>query len=232
MFVTPETIIPDTLWREVVGEDSETTTQQRAAATRVESGSFAEGTLRLQIQPMRVDWFYEPPPATTAAMPAFGRFPAAARPFLEFVRRWATTGSFPTSTRIALGFTLIAATEGRATGYRELSEFIDGVPTPDATDFQYQVNRPRASRAGIEGLNINRLSRWSVGALGTVALLVGAGAPHPIIGPLQHHLRLEVDVNTAADFQGVIPHDMIPALLDDLFAGVTEVCEQGAHTPT
>jgi hypothetical protein len=113
------------------------------------------------------------------------------------------------------------------TGYRELGQFIDGVPnTPDATDFHYQVNRPRESRIGLSGLNVNRLSKWSVGAYMVVAL--GAGA-HPTQSPVQPHLRLELDINTSADFLGVIPPESLELVIDDLFTGASEISEQGTR---
>jgi hypothetical protein len=229
-FVTPETVVPATLWRDMLGEEPETSSLQRATATRIETGSLGEGTLKLQIQPMRVDWLHEPLITQQGGAPTFGRFPASVEPFLDFVRRWAATDSFPATSRLALGFTLLSATPDRATGYRELSELIDGVPTPDATDFQYQVNRPRPSRTGIEGLQINRLSRWSVAAQGILAVHIGVGRPHPILTPLQYHLHLDLDINTNADFQEIIPQDRVPDLINDLFAGASEVSERGSRS--
>jgi hypothetical protein len=109
---------------------------------------------------------------------------------------------------------------------------IDGVPdTPDATDFQYQVNRPRPSRAGLEGVYVNRLSKWSVGAYQLLTVTVGAHVPNPHsrATPLHFHLRLELDISTSADFQGLIPQERVENAIDDLFDGAIEVCERGNH---
>jgi hypothetical protein len=234
IFVTPDTDVPTTLWREMIGEEPENSNFQRQFALRTQIGPFAEGTLALLIQPMRVDWNHEPvlAPLSGPLPPVLGAFPAAANPFLEFTRRWITTPRFPSATRIALGLVVVSPTTDRETGYRELAQFIDGVPnTPDARDFQYQVNRPRESRAGVDGLQVNRLSKWSVG-WGQLVGFRFDGPPSQnnaniTLGTSASHLRLELDINTSADFQGCIPRNAIQNVLNDLLAGANEIIEHG-----
>jgi len=125
---------------------------------------------------------------------------------------------------MALGFILISGVPDRATGYQELGKFVDGVPSSDdATDFLYQVNRPRASRAGVEGLHLNRLSKWSVGGHQVVTIT----AVRPTLGDLRYDLRLELDINTAPDFEGPIPQQKVESVIDDLLDGAREIAEQG-----
>lgn len=230
VFVTPDTVVPGTLWQDVVGEEPENSAVQRATATRSESGSFADGTLGLQVQPMRIDWVHEPVGLGSegASPPTFGPFPGAAEPLLELGRRWVRSAWFPATQRIALGFVLISATPDRQAGYRELTRFIDAVPKgSDATDFQYQVNRPRPSRAGISGLRVNRLSKWSVGTYQMVVVV--GGSTNPTKGRIQAHLRLELDINTNPEYEGLIPRESIEGVLSDLFDGACEVYEHGDH---
>lgn len=228
VFVTPDTTAPATLWRNVVGDEPETSIFQRASATRIESGPFAEGKLALQIQPARIDWTHEPLGIGAGGQaPVLGTFPIASEPLLKLGHRWVESDWFPATQRIALGLVLISPISDRETGYRALTHFVDGVPTaPDATDFLYQVNRPRALRVGIDGLEMNRLSRWSVGAYKMVTM---NAAGHPIESALVSHLRLELDVNTSADFQGVLPREKIGNVINDLFDGAKEISEQGNH---
>lgn len=228
VFVTPDTVVPAEMWQGIVGEQPETSVVQRASSTRIETGPLAEGKLTLQIQPFRIDWMHEAVGMGDGGRPAvLGTFPAAAEPLVQLGHRWVQSAWFPSIQRVALGFNLISPTPDRQTGYGELRQFIDGVPTaPDATEFHYQVNRPRASSAGVNGLQVNRLSKWSVGAYKFVAM--GAGA-HPIESPLQHHLHLELDINTSADFQGLIPREEVVRVIDDLFSGAGEICEQGTR---
>lgn len=230
VFVTPDTEVPNTLWRDMVGEDPESSIIQRATSTRTETGPFADGTLTLQVQPMRVDWNYEPIGVGLhdGLPPVLGAFPTAAGPLLQFGYRWVRAAWFPSTSRIALAFVLISATANRERGYRELDRYIDGVPsTPDATDFHYQVNRPRASRAGLDGLQINRLSKWSVGGYGSVFFAPGVPNASPTQSPLLYHLRVELDISTSAAFNGLIPRDTVQSVLDDLFNGATEIAERG-----
>lgn len=227
VFVAPDTVVPSTLWRDVVGEDPESSVVQRATATKTESGPFADGILTLQVQPMRVDWLQEPVgPATEGAPPVLGAFPDAAEPLVELGHRWARSTQFPSTQRVALGLILISDVSDRQIGYRELANFIDGVPeSTDAVDFLYQVNRPRDSRAGIEGLYINRLSKWSVAEYRVV--IFAPAAASVATGALRYHLRLELDINTMAEFEGLIPQQKVDKVIDDLFEGAHEICEQG-----
>jgi hypothetical protein len=226
VFVMPDAVVPPGLWQAIVGEEPETSVTQRASATRIETGPYAEGKLTLQVQPIRIDWVHEAAGMGDGGQSAtLGIFPGAAEPLVQLAHRWVQSDRLPSTQRMALGFVLISPTPDRQTGYEELRQFIDGVPTaPDATDFSYQVNRPRSSATHIDGLRVNRLSKWSVGAYHFVTL--GAGL-HPIEGPLQPHLRLELDINTSADFQGLIPREAAVSVIDDLLGGAREICEHG-----
>jgi len=159
-----------------------------------------------------------------------GPFPAAARPLLDLGRRWAASGSFPDTPRIALGLVLTSPTADRASGYRELADFVDGVPAdPNATDFVYQVNIPRDSRADVAGLRVNRLSKWSVMLSRLLTIIPMASSPSQFIGPDFHHLRLELDISTDAGFGSLLPRDKVQLIIDDLFDGAQEICAQGTR---
>jgi len=224
VFLSPDGAVSPTLWQDVVGEEPETSLVQRATATRTASGPYADGSLSLQVQPMRIDWVLEPLPAMdSGAMPELGPFPTAAGPLLDLCRFWAKTEAFPSMLRIALGLVLMSPTPDRDSGYRELAELIDGVPTDgDATDFLYQINKPRDSRRAV-GLRLNRLSKWSVGSY----QLIGVVAGNPLKGQERCHLRLELDINTPADRDVPLPAENVEAILDDLFDGAIEVCKFG-----
>lgn len=231
VFLAPDTTVPLTLFRDIVGEDPENSTFQRTISTRIETGPFADGTLSLQVQPMRIDWLHEPlGTMTEGPHPTLGAFPAGAEQLLQLGYRWVRSDRFPSSQRIAVGFVLISAVPDRETGYRELGKFVDGVPSDqNATDFQYQVNHPRPSRAGVDGLRINRLAKWSVGAFQSMRVTIGSGTATQILGPSQSHLRLELDINTPGEFAGPIPPDHIEAVVHDLLEGAEEVCQLGSR---
>jgi hypothetical protein len=234
VFVTPDAVVPPTTWRDLLGEDPESSVFQRATATRIDTGPFADGTLRVLVQPMRIDWVHEPVGDESRGIlpPTLGPFPAAADPLLRFGRHWAESGCFPSILRIALGFTLASPTADRASGYRELGQLIDAVPkAADATDFSYQVNRPRLSHAGIEGLGINRLSKWSVAAFRSFAFSLTLGTPNAAATSPLYHLHVELDINTSPEYQGTIPQASVCAVIDDLFTGALEISQHGDHLP-
>jgi hypothetical protein len=229
--VTPDFVAPPTLWRDCVGDEPEISTVQKTTATKTEIGPFAEGTLKLQVQPMRVDWRHEPTGIGSAPglFPVLGPFPQAADSLLELGRRWAANNSFPDTPRVALGLVLVSLTTDRASGYRELADFVDGVPTnPDASDFMYQVNIPRDSHVDVAGLRVNRLSKWSVGLYRLLALTPAAASPDQI-GPSLVHLHLELDINTAPGLQELLSRDKVPVIIDDLFDGAKEICDRGTR---
>lgn len=225
VFTEPDFIAPSTLWHDCVGGDPDTSTYQRANATKLEIGAVEDAQLILQIQPMRIDWSYQPQPNPgELGMPSLGQFPNAADSLLALSRRWVGQESFPKTRRVALGFTLIAATGDRAAGYRELSKFVDCIPTnPDASDFMLQVNIPRPSSANVPGLRVNRLSRW-----GVLRVRQFTATPvQPQFGLELGYLHLDLDINTNPEFEGLLPPSEIPMIIDDLFRGAKEVSEQG-----
>jgi len=227
VFLAPDAVVSPSLWREVVGDEPDQSSTQRTLATRTETGPFAEGKLTHQVQPVRVDWVYEPPenePFTTEPM-TLGPFPGATDPLLKIAKRWLEVG-FPAAQRIALGFQLMIPCASREAGYEELKHFIDGVPgSGDATDFAYQVNRPRAAGTAVEGLRINRLSKWSVGAFRSIAMSTAAATP--IVGEMRFHLRVDLDLHTAPDYPGLLPKEQMGQIIQDLREGAIEISERG-----
>ena len=230
VLVAPDFTAQPSLWRECVGDEPENSIFQRTTGTKTEIGTLAEAKLTLQIQPMRVDWVHEQSanPGEQGA-PRLGPFPDAAGPLLQLARQWATRSSFPDTSRVALGLVLVSSTTDRESGYGELSHFVDVPANPIASDFMYQVNIPRDCRAGVV-LRVNRLSRWSVASHRQIVVIRNSmTAQQPIVSPDSFFLRLELDINTDADFEGMIPRDKIPAIIDDLFEGATEICEHGTR---
>jgi hypothetical protein len=224
-FVAPDFVEPPLLWRECVGDDSETSSLQRATATKTETGPLAEARLTLQVQPMRVDWIHAPMGiANEQGLPPFlGTFPGAADPLLQLGRRWATSVSFPDTPRIALGLTLMSRTEDRASGYRELADFVPVPTDPNVADFSCQINIPRSSCVDVADLKVNRLSKWSVGLSRLFAITPTGLSPIPMRGPDLCYLSLDLDINTLLSSEGLLPRHKVPAIIDDLVEGAKEV---------
>src|SRR5204863_8813113 len=130
---------------------------------------------------------------------------------------------FPGTKRLALGVLLAEPTATKETGYARLRHFIDVVPEGEATDFVYQVNRPRRSTVGVPDF-VNRLAKWSVAQMQLVLLTAGAA---PASAEPVSFVSLDLDVNTPAEFGGPIPPASVGAVLDDLWAGALEIATVG-----
>jgi hypothetical protein len=227
VFTAPDYEIPLGLWRETLGEEPETSAFQRATGTKVETGVLDPGKITLQTQPTRIDWLYEAD-EIMSGLANLGPFPQAIAPLIQLGERWSKSKSFPDTPRVALGVILVAPTDNRSTGYKTLGEFIDGAPTdPNATDFSYQVNIPRDCQVGIDNLQINRLSRWSVTLMRLIT--VNTIKHHQTSGPDSYFLRLELDINTSALFEGLLPREKVSMILSDLLEGAKEIRDKGAH---
>jgi hypothetical protein len=223
IFLQPTVQISSTVWQEITGHEPETSLAQKNLGIRQESGAFADGKLTVTIQPMRLDLQHEP--ADPAPSAVLGTFPSALDALRALIGRWLESGGFPGAQRLALGVILRAPVPDVRTGYNELRSYLRAVPeAEDATDFLYQVNRPRDSDAGVSGLRINRLSKWSVSGWQTVVV---SSSGQLVGGPLQFACNLELDINTAPEPATELTIQAVPRIVDDLIAGATEVVEGG-----
>ncbi len=108
--------------------------------------------------------------------------------------------------------------------------FIDSdvVIDPDgSSDLFYQINRPRPSATPIEGLRINRLTKWSVQIAQRLTVTLGPdGVVARTIGEEQA-CRLELDINTAPTFSGMLPVEHLEQLLREMIDLGREIAQQG-----
>jgi hypothetical protein len=131
--------------------------------------------------------------------------------------------------RLAFGAVLLQPVDGLAEGYRLLSSYVQLQIDPENTsDLLYQINRRRVSSSGITGLTINRLAKWSVLRLQRNLFMLSPGSP------VQSHTqseafacRLELDINTAPEFEGELPQAELPSLIQELVEMGREIAEQG-----
>lgn len=93
-------------------------------------------------------------------------------------------------------------------------------------DFGYQINRRRPTKTGIPGLDINRLSKWSVVQAQPrwFNLQPGEGS---IEVPEYDACRLELDMNTAAELKGDLTREQLTALFQELAELGKEIVEKG-----
>jgi hypothetical protein len=221
-FVTPTVKVEASEWWEkLTGDTPENAISSPKAATREVRGMFQGGSLTLRVSPLRFDWLFSPedlinPTAT------IGLWPAASGLFVELMAKWIASPDCPPLLRLAFGAVLLSPVESREDGYEKLDDFLPAVELDSkSSDFSYQINRPRQSK--ITGLKVNRLTKWSVSAVQPLL----AAASGVMVGPAEHALRVELDINTAADNLDEIPKATLVDQLHELAALGDEIVHAG-----
>ena len=236
-FHSPSSFTPDPSgwWKQAIGnEPDETVTRPRQGETLL-TGEHEGRQLLLTVRPQRVDWGLQQivgPELSlgTGAIPG-SQTMAHLLPALESLKSVAAgwLGSSPDVIRLAFGAILLKKVPDIKSAYRILAPFLPNVTTPgeEASDFQYQINRPRQSRS-IEGLRVNRLTKWSAMPSGTISVTIVPGArPELTTGSLLFASRLELDMNTSPESKNIIPQDQTNALFVELVHLGTEIADKG-----
>lgn len=229
--------IPDissiTWWEELTGEQPETKTVQPRTGTLQVLGRIKGGlcNLSLECQPQRIDWLFSAvvnPNQELTGFPTFASLPDGLALYKELLFPW--IGQFHAINRVAFGAVLTQAVDDRRAGYLAIARFLPAIKldAETSTDFSYQINRPRQSSI-LDGLDINRLSRWSVAALSGLVIQVMAGQPVRAFetSGQQSACRLELDVNTSPQSQGTLPSEKLPSLVNELVELGTEIARKG-----
>ena len=196
-----------------------------------ESGPFHGGVLSSIVRPDRVDWTLTPDGSepTTTGFELVGSLGDLLSPFVETMQRWFDLETCPELRRMAFGAALLLLVDGKEAGYRQLQAYLPSVELdPNSSDFLYRINRPRQCSLGIEGLQVNRLSSWSVALVRKLALDFASGSLHEQEERQDFHAcRLELDMNTAADWNQTLPAERTPEILTELVQLGKEIAEEG-----
>ncbi len=219
-------------WSEIVGEAPERKTLRPRRGGQEEEGPLEGGKLILRVTPTRIDWLFGPiypPDEEPATFPTIGPFPKTLDTLSKLMFRWFGIQTCPPLRRLAFGAILVQPVDDRKSGYKQISAYLPNVKLdPDgSSDLIYQINRPRDSRSGVPGLRINRLSKWSVSLLQTVAFSLEKTSVSMAPGRELSACRLELDVNTSADFQGEFPREQVAVIFDELVRLGSEIVDEG-----
>jgi len=218
-------------WEQVVGHAPDSQTIQPARGIVEETGKFNDGQLQLTAQPVRIDWNYvignfsDPglPPSNIEAP-----FVVALGSFLQVAERWLPVG--PSLRRLAFGAVLLRPVSDRVAGYQGLIPYLQEyvrISPERSSDFSYQINRPRRFDDELK-IKINRLSKWSVGQAQVAQFALTPGTtPYVSVGQATTSIRLELDINTDAEFQGDLPPQRLPELFRELVNQGNEIAERG-----
>lgn len=220
-------------WQSLIGQPPEVEVMRPREGGRRAEGAFATGRLILETSPIRIGLRLVPSleeEAKTVGFLAIGKFTEILAPFTEVMNRWLNLDSCPEIQRIAFGAVLLASADSRASGYRQLAAYLPSVDIdPEhSSDFLFQINRARESATGVANLTINRLTKWSVGAMFTGGLVL---EPTQILYhemPQQYFAcRLELDINTATGRREPLPRDTVPSILSELIDLGKEIVREG-----
>ena len=200
----------DESWGGLMGSEPEEQRVQGAGAQRVvtQQGPFGTGRIRVEKRLGRTDWYYDaaslPPNAPGhIATPYAG----AERAFSSKMAKWLSL-SRPAANRLAFGASLVYLAEDLPACLATVEAMVPlSIGSTDAIDFIYQINRRRPSRTNVTGLQINRLSRWSIveNVMAAVNLQSGASAPRMVVTDKRYACTLTLDINTVADHEAVFP---------------------------
>jgi hypothetical protein len=224
-FLMPDAVVPANVFSDIAGEP-ENSVVQKAKGISADMGHFRDAAATFQTQPGRFDWLFAAPDDPTTAPSVLGEYPSSLQPFVDVLSKWASGDAFPAVKRVALGVVLVDPVNTRDEGLEKLRRFIDAVPTGPNADFLYQVNRYRVSRV-IDSLNINRLAKWSVSQMQLFEVAIGPQVNASRVGQAITFANLDLDISTSAEHNDRLPHEKIPAIIDDMVAGVNEIATQG-----
>lgn len=213
-------------WEEITGEIPENKVIRPRENSFREEGSLGNGIFALNIVGRRIDWSWQSifdPNQESEEVHAIGNFIEASEQFQTWVQKWLET--FPTSTRLAFGGVFVLPVSERKAGYTEISRYLQCIDIDlDSREFQYSINRPRLSRSDIPSVEINRLSRWSVSALRK--FMIEPGEKGQALGEF-NFCRVELDINTSAVYNEIIPNSKSVEVFLELFNLGKEILEKG-----
>ncbi len=206
-------------WNDILGRPGETQTSKASKGEYLEEGPFESGKLTLKVHPNRIDWFFAPATEEREddqTWPIIGTFLRSLQAFQQPMILWLNHQTCPPIQRFAFGAVLIQPVDGRSAGYEILRQYLTHVrlDPEGSSDFSYQINRPIPSTSGITGLQINRLTKWSVASRRLLTV-----EPRTMVSRTlqeQFATRLELDINTAQEFEGQLTADIRPRILNEL----------------
>ncbi len=222
-------------WSSVAGESPETRNSQPRLGVIQESGAFLDGALTLNVTPLRVDWLLSvsaTPPGPDSEFPVLGDLVKIVEAFCSRLNVWFE--SAPPIKRLAFGSVGLQQVGGHKEGYELLSKYLRGVKIdPEgSSEFLYQINRPRPS-AVIEGLTINRLTKWSVLRMQGVSmqLMLTPDAKGSVVSgvPMRElfAVRSEIDVNTSPSWAKLLDQPQLASILGELVGLGLEIAARG-----
>ncbi len=228
-FLAPGWNVPKSTWQSMVGQDPESVNCMPRTGSVTEEGAFRDGQLQFSANPLRADWVYKTRIEPQVNNPdefsfdGVGCWADVAGALDSVVCSWVQR--VPDPIRLALGSILHIPTQNAAEAYRTLGVLLPDVKVPieGASDFLFQINRPRMSRV-LDGLQLNRLSKWSTARMQLRIQVAGSNKAMDLNPPLTA-CRLELDLSTPADREA--PLQDVVGIWRELSQLGQEIAEKG-----
>lgn len=221
-------------WKGLLEKEPDKIQVDRKEDLFVEEGESNGQVLRLIVRPPSINWLVVPPPPPEPheTFLLMGDWQEQLNWFIPLMQNWLSDSVG--IVRIGFGSILLSPVDSLIEGYHELIPLLPSVTLypGESSDFLYQINHPKASQTGVPGLKINRLTKWSVAmqAMGRIDISpIGPGEFKA--SPKSFACRLELDVNTAQDFEGPLPDKDLNAIFDELVTLAQNIAHRGEEKP-
>ena len=150
-------------WESLIGTSPDEVHSRPRQPSVKEEGPFLNGWLSVEASNNRIDWrLSHDPKNPPQELPAVGPYDVLRGEFQELMKRWLTL--CPPIHRLAYGAVLLLPIRSLPDAHTMLDNLLPAVKIDrdNTRDLLYRINMRRASFCSIEGLEINRLSTWSV----------------------------------------------------------------------
>lgn len=212
-------------WEEAFGSPPEQQNSEPRALKMVSSAQFEKGELILAETQTRIDWIYRVPQTTETT--TIGSLPESFTSLRTIVDPWLQTEGLPVFTRVAFGAEVRLLATDRQSAYKDLASLLQALRLDLETDsdVQLQINRPIESTT-VEGLELNRLSRWAVvnSLLLTLPTDVATGAQAV---RSEFFTQAALDFNTDKHATRCYDSVEISALLEELYSEAIKTLNEG-----
>ena len=219
------------LWKSLVGHTPEQVHSMPQQQLVKEEGPLLSGWLSVEARNDRIDWrLSQNPKLPPKELPVVGPYDLLQEEFQKLMQRW-LTNCLPTH-RLGYGAVLLFPAENLLNAYEVLNDLLPTIEidSKNTHDFHYRINRRRSSHSSGAGMEINRLSTWSAANVSTIGVDISPnkqGIPR-IIKSINHSVcRLELDINTAAEFNAQIDKSIVTELFSELVYLGNEIASEG-----
>lgn len=211
-------------WATLIGSPAEAKTI-RLGLTH-EEGSFRRGRLAVVAQAgVRADIVYAAAiDPQIGALQMLGGLSEAFSDVVPIANRFLE--ECPETSRVALGAILLEPTNSLQSAHEFLNTRVKSTRFnfDGASDFLYQINRPRPSKT-LGNLSINRLSKWAAVRMTLVQQDPSAGTTVPLTET--NAASLELDLSTDSSWHGALSVSQRFSLFTELLALGAELSESG-----